>query len=60
MSSKKDFIEKYYSSDIFNLTQNTPNKKYNIKTLPHRNRSTLENTKEEGKKLKEIPKKKNI
>ena len=47
MSSKKDFIEKYYFSDIFNLTQNTPNQKYNIKTLPHRNRSTLENTKEE-------------
>ena len=47
MTSKKDFIEKYYSSDIFNLTQNIPNQKYNIKTLPHRNRSSLENTKEE-------------
>ena len=47
MSLKKDFFEKYYSSDIFNLNHDSIIEKPEQRPNRHRNRSTLDDTKEE-------------
>ena len=47
MSLKKDFFEKYYSSDIFNLNHDSQIEKPEPRQNRHRNRSTLDDTKEE-------------